>query len=130
MPKFKFVGDYTGDTETIDSFGYKFAGDKATDVPEADEKALAKLRGNPDFEEQGSRGEAGDKVGAAKAKSAEAADKVEAARLAEETKRAEECAPEEEEAPVASTDLREQYQVSKGEREAAFKADADLAKGL
>lgn len=38
-----------GASDETEQFGYSFAGGKATDVPEADKKALAKFRGNPFF---------------------------------------------------------------------------------
>ncbi len=84
MAKFKFIGQFTGDSEVIDMFGYKFAGDKPVDVPDTDEATIEKLRGNAEFEEIGGGKDKADNTVAAKRKSAEAASKVEGKRLADE----------------------------------------------
>lgn len=44
-----------GSSDETEQFGYAFAGGKATDVPEADKKALAKFRGNPFFKVEGEK---------------------------------------------------------------------------
>lgn len=114
MPKFKFVGQFTGDSEVMDAFGYKFAGDKPVDVPESDEKTLEKLRGNKEFEEVGAKAEKADSASAAKARSEKAASEVEAKRLAEEEKNREE---DDSEPPVGVATTRNMDQV--GRQEAA-----------
>lgn len=90
MAKFKFTGQFTGESRVMDAFGYKFAEDKAVEVPDEDEATIAKLRGNPEFEEVAGSKAKPDSAEAAKKKSAEEAGKVEAKRLADEAKKDEE----------------------------------------
>lgn len=45
--KFKFIGKYTGASETVTVSGVTFTGHESENV--TDEAAIAKLSGNPDF---------------------------------------------------------------------------------
>lgn len=53
MAEFRFIGQYTGDRDSINASGVVFEGREPSKVDAAD--AIRRLRNNPEFEEVGKR---------------------------------------------------------------------------